>query len=240
MKATYLIFLIAPAAWAGADSTPAELAAQTAQTEIAQHPGFAPAYARLAMAYARRAREADNASFLDQAQDALRKSFAIAPGNYDARKAQAFVLLGRHEWSRALDIAIDLNKQTPDDITNYGYIADAKIALGDFDGAVEATQWMLNLRTGNAAGLARASRLRELHGDYKGSLEVLQMALDATSFGEREERAWLLTQMARVHLEGGEAKAAEDSTAEALAAFPGYYLAAAVRGEIATHSAGAH
>ena len=65
------------------------------------------------------------------------------------------------------------------------------------------------------------------------------MALDATPFGEREERAWLLTQMARVHAEAGEAKAAEDSAAEALVVFPGYHLALAMRAQIETRTAAA-
>ena len=83
---------------------------------------------------------------------------------------------------------------------------DADIALGDYKDAVEQAQWMLNLRPGNALSLMRAGRLREIYRDWNGSLQVLQMAYDATPFAENEERAWLLVQMARVSLESGGAK----------------------------------
>jgi hypothetical protein len=62
-----------------------------------------------------------------------------------------------------------LNKETPDDVAVYGHMADAEIALGDFQGAVENTRWMLNLRPGNTPGLIRAGRLRELYRDWSGA-----------------------------------------------------------------------
>jgi tetratricopeptide (TPR) repeat protein len=131
-----------------------------------------------------------------------------------------------------------LNKQTPDDVAVYGYMADAEIALGDFNGAVEATQWMLNLRPGNAPGLIRAGRLRELYKDWPGALQVLQMAYEATPFAESEERAWVLVQMARVDLESGDAKNAERVANEALGLFPHYHLALSLLAEIHSAQAG--
>jgi tetratricopeptide (TPR) repeat protein len=206
--------------WCAEAPTPAELAIRNAQTEIAQSPGFCGGYNHLAMAYARRAREADDASYYGKAEEALKKSLALSPGNYEARKATAFVLLSRHEWSAALALAQKLNREIPDDVTIYGYIADAKIALGDFEGAVESTQWMLNLRPGNAPGMIRAARLRELYYEFAGAVEALQTAFEATPFAETEERAWILRQMSRVYSEMGDAKSAESAANHARALFP--------------------
>jgi tetratricopeptide (TPR) repeat protein len=212
--------------------TPAETAVKNAQTEIAAHPDYFAGYNRLATAYASRARETGEASFLDRADAALKKSQALARGNYDARKAAVLVMLGRHEWKAALELAKTLNKETPDDVAVYGYMSDAEVALGDFQAAVENAQWMLNLRTGNAAGLIRAGRLRELYRDWGGALQVLETAYDATPFAEREERAWILVQMARIEWESGDAANARASADEALALFPRYHLAVALISEM--------
>jgi tetratricopeptide (TPR) repeat protein len=206
--------------WCAEGPTPAELAIRGAEAEIAKNADFSGGYNHLAMAYARRAREADNASYYDKGEAALNKSLELSPGNYDARKATVLILLGRHEWSAALALAQKLNREIPDDVMIYGYIADAKIALGDFEGAVESTQWMLNLRPGNAAGMIRAGRLRELYHEWNGAVEALQTAFEATPIAETEERAWIVRQMSRVYAEMGDAKNAESAANQARALFP--------------------
>ena len=230
----FLVFV----GWCASSPTPAEFAIQNAQAETAQHPDYAGSYNHLAMAYAARARETDDASFYTKAEEAMAKSLELSPANYDARKAGVVIGLGRHDWSSARDVAKKLNKQMPDDVAVYGYIADADIALGDFNAAVEATQWMLNLRPGNAPGLIRAGRLRELYKDWPGALQVLQMAYDATPFAESEERAWVLVQMARVDLESRDARNAERVANEALGSFPHYHLALSLLTEIHSAQAG--
>src|ERR1043166_5761139 len=44
-------------------------------------------------------------------------------------------------------------RRVPDDILVWGYLADADIALGDYDDAEKSAQWMLDLRPGNIPGL---------------------------------------------------------------------------------------
>jgi tetratricopeptide (TPR) repeat protein len=209
-----------------AAATPAEFAVQNAQTEIVAHADYAAGYAHLAMAWTRRVRETGDQSYLERAEESVTKALSLAPGDFEARKAEAAILLARHDWGRALDLAKTLNRQTPDDVSIYGYMADAQIALGDFGGAVENAGWMLRLRPGNSAGMIRAGRLREIYGDMPGAVEAFRMAYDTTAFAESEERAWILVQIARIERESGDAKAAESATKDALAAFPGYYLAA--------------
>ena len=141
-------------------------------------------------------------------------------------------MLKKHEFAAALDLAKELNKQTPDDVAIYGYMADAEMALGDYEKAVENTQWMLRLRPGNAQGLLRAGLLRALHGDANGALEALQMAYDATPFANREERAGILAQISRVDLAAGDVKGAEGCANSALAIVPGDEAALGALGEL--------
>lgn len=205
--------------------SPAEIGIQKAQEQIAKHPDHVAYYSGLAMAYARRARETSDVAFYAKAEETLEQSFKIEPNNFEALKVQAWLLLGRHEFAKALEAATALNKRVPDDITVYGYLADANAELGNYDDAVKAAQWMLNLRPGNIAGLTRAAYLRELHGDLPGAIDLMRMAYDATPFQEAEDRAWLLTQIGHLQLLSGNLTEAETYANGALGLFPDYHYA---------------
>jgi tetratricopeptide (TPR) repeat protein len=214
------------AANTGAPSpSPAELAIETARREIAQKPGYYPYYNKLAMAYARRARETSDVRFYGEAEKALEKSFEIQPDNFDGLKVRAWLLLGRHEFAKALEIARRLNQQNPDDIAVYGYLVDANAELGNYPQAMEAAQWMLDLRPGNIAGLTRAAYLRELHGDLPGAIELMLAAYDSAGPHETEDRAWMLTQASHLYLLSGEARKAATYAQAALEVFPEYHYA---------------
>jgi len=205
--------------------TPAEIGIQKAQELIAKHPDHVAYYSGLAMAYARRARETSDVQFYTKADEVVDQALRISPDDFEALKVRTWLLLGRHEFAKAAKAAAELNKRVPDDITVYGYLADANAELGNYADAVKATQWMLDLRTGNVAGLTRAAYQRELHGDLSGAIDLMQMAYDATAFQESEDRAWLLTQIAHLHFLGGDLKQAENHAQAALELFPGYHYA---------------
>jgi tetratricopeptide (TPR) repeat protein len=206
-------------------ATPAETAIEKAQAEIAKRPDHVPYYNALAMAYARRARETSDVRYYAKAEETLQRAFALAPGNYDALKTQAWLQLGRHEFAKALDTATVLNRKTPDDVTVYGYLVDANVELGNYKAAVDAAQWMLDLRAGNVPGLTRAGYLRELHGNLPGAMELMEMAYGSTPSSETEDRAWLLTQMAHLNYVAGDLPEAEMYANGALGLFPEYHYA---------------
>jgi len=220
-----LAVLFAIGSLAAFAQTPAEISIQKAQEQIAKHPDHAAYYSGLAMAYARRARETSDVEYYTKADQTVDQALKISPGDFEALKVRAWLLLGRHEFAKAAQAAAELNKRVPDDITVYGYLADANAELGNYSDAVKATQWMLDLRTGNVAGLTRAAYQRELHGDLSGALDLMQMAYDSTAFQETEDRAWLLTQIAHLHYLDGNLKQAERYAQGALDLFPGYHYA---------------
>jgi tetratricopeptide (TPR) repeat protein len=217
---------------APAPLTPAEIAIHKAQGDIAQRRDHFPYYNNLAMAYARRARETSDSAYYVRAEETLKKSFAIQPDNFEGLKIETYLLLTRHEFAQALEIAKKLNKQTPDDVAVYGYIADADAELGNYKDAVDAAQWMLRIRPGNTPALIRAGFLREIYGDLDGAMEVLRMAFDATPYQESEDRAWLLTQMAHVKLISNDLKTAETFANNALSLFPNYSAAVESLGQV--------
>jgi tetratricopeptide (TPR) repeat protein len=220
------------AAQAAPSLTPAEGKIAWARKNVARNPRQAQAYNDLAMALARRARETGDPSFYKQAEAALTKSFAIAPGNYEGAKVHVWLLLGKHEFSKALEEAKALNRRAPDDVMVYGLLVDAHVHLGNYKEAEEAAQWMLDLRPYNVPGLARAAHLNELFGDVEGALNLMQMAYTQIPTTEVEDRAWILTQVAHLHLSAGKTEVAAQALEHALRLFPGYHYALAGLAEV--------
>lgn len=207
--------------------TPAERAAESARRTIAAAPGKADGYTELALALARRARETADPGFYDQANAALDTALAVAPGNFEAEKMRTWVLLGKHEFAKALEAAQALNRRAPDDLQVYGFLTDAYVELGQYAQAEQACQWMLDLRPGNLAAFTRAAYLREMFGDIDGAIELMQQSLDRTPPTETEDRAWLMTHIGHLELVNGRADRAEAALTAALTLVPDYHYALA-------------
>jgi tetratricopeptide (TPR) repeat protein len=172
-----------------------------------------------------RVRETADPGNYVQAERFIQKSFQIAPDNLEGQKARLMILLGREEFAQALGLAKALNKKTPDDVLLYGFIADAAMALGDYQDAEEAAQWMLDLRPGNVPGLLRGAALRRLYGDARGASDFFSQAYQQMGPTQTEELAWTLTEMADLQLSIGDIDGAEKLLHSALQQFPGYYAA---------------
>ncbi len=207
------------------DPSPAERSIAEARKSIEKKPTQYAGYNQLAMALARRARETSEVTYYAEAEDALKKSFELAPANLDGEKVHVWLLLGRHEFPAALDAAKILNKRVPDDVLIYGFLTDANAELGNYKEAETAAQWMLNLRPGNLPGMTRAAYLRELFGDVDGAYELMDMAYQSTPPTEVEDRAWILSQMGLLKLSAGKTSEADTIQQQALAVFPGYHYA---------------
>jgi len=227
---TVLIFVLAAAAHAtGHDLTnppsPAETKIVQLERAIAKNPSNSRLYNQLASALCSRARETSDPAFYDRAEAALRKSQEVEPGNFEAAKIHVWALLGKHEFQAARDEAERLRKRAPDDLFVYGYLVDANAELGDYKQAEEAAQWMLDLRPGNVPGLTRAAYLRELFGDLEGAIQFMAQAYERTPPQEREDLAWISTQLAHLYLSTGQVKSAEQLALRALNLFPNYHYA---------------
>lgn len=172
-------------------------------------------YNELAAAICRKARDTEDISLYDRASEALDRALKLSPGNYDARKLKVVVLLGRHQFRKALELAKELIHTTPDDLGVWALLVDVNIALGDYAEAERDAQWVLDLRPGNTLGFVKAASLREWFGDPEGASEFYHEALRRTSINDLDERAWLCTQNARMQLLLGNLKNAAASLDEA-------------------------
>lgn len=205
--------------------SPAERSIAQAKRLIEKNPKDFEAYNALALALSRRARETSDVNYYTQAEEALQKSFAISPDNFDGARTHVWLLLGKHDFAAGLEEAKKLNKRMPDDIMTYGFLTDANAELGNYQDAESAAQMMLDLRPGSLPALTRAAYLRELFGDSDGALELMNMALQSTPPREVEDAAWILSQMAHLELAMGKTTEAEKNLQQALILFPGYHYA---------------
>jgi len=220
-----LVLCVAATGAVGQTNSPAERRVAAAQKSIAARPAHHESYNELALALARRARETADTTYYDRAEEAIRKSLELSPGNFEAQKMRTWVLLGKHEFGQALELARALNKQVPDDLLVYGFLTDAYAELGNYEEAEKACQWMLDLRPGNIPAFTRAAYLRELFGDVEGAIELMRAAYQRTSPDEVEDRAWVLTQLAHLALVAGRIGEAEQILTEALKLVPDYHYA---------------
>src|SRR5271167_119868 len=200
--------------------SPSVRAVSSAQEMVSKDPQDPSAYPALVFALCRRGQETSDVSFYSEADHALNTALQISPDNFEARKAQVCVELGRHEFARARELAMTLNKRIPDDVMVYGLLVDANAALGNYPEAENAAQWMLNLRPGNTPAFLHAADLREIFGEQQGAIQLLRIVLDATASTDVDGRARVLTQMAHVNLEIGNLTAAESMSEKALSLLP--------------------
>ena len=195
------------------------------KSEIQKNPSNSNFHNELAVALIRKARETSDDTLYDEAEEAVKKSLSLSPNNFEARKAEVAISLGKHDAAKARGEAQQLNHEVPDDVIVYGYIADADIELGDYSEAEKAAQWMLDLRPNNIPGLLRGARLRSVVGDVDGAIAFLGDAYQQTLPDQVEDLASILTEMAGIELAAGKLQLADQLLEKALKSFPDYYLA---------------
>ncbi len=201
--------------------SPAELRIANANREIAAEPKQAQPRNDLALASIRRARETGDPRFLIDAQTALNTGLQLAPGDFQLRKTGVALLLAQGRLPEALTQAEALNRQAPDDVAVWSYVAEASIALGRYPQAEKAAQWMMNLRANNTPALLVGAELRAVWGDTPGALQFLNQAFNQTPPIEPEELCRIANRMAALELAAGRLDEAAQALARAEALFPG-------------------
>jgi len=200
----------------------------TAQRSIEQNPSRAEGYNMLAAAFMQKARETSDFGFNARADAALRRALEVDPGNYDAIKLQAKLLLSYHHFREALIESRKAQALSPDDHDNYGAITDGLVELGDYEGAVDAAQKMVDLRP-DSASYARVSYLRSLYGDQSGAIAAMRVAVKAANPNDPEGAAWCRVHLGNELMSAGRKPEAEREYDNALAIFPEYPLALAAK-----------
>jgi len=202
--------------------TPAQIRIAAAGQQLKADPKKVQAYNELALAYLTRARETADSRYLTDAEMALAQGLSLDANNFQIQRTQVALMLSRHQFAPAEERARVLNRRTPDDVMTYGYLAEADIALGNYQEAETNAQWMLNLRPNNIPGLLIGAELRSVYGDAQGAIDFLNLASSETSPTEVEELAWIANQIAGIQIETGQLDAAAQTLEQAEQLFPHY------------------
>jgi len=135
------------------DDSPAQQRIAAAKQQLKADPSKVQAYNELAIAYLRRARETADSSYLKEADGALAEGLKLDATDFQLQRTQVALMLSRHEFVQARELALALNRRLPDDVMTYGYLAEADIALGNYQDAEINAQWTMNLRPNNTPAL---------------------------------------------------------------------------------------
>jgi tetratricopeptide (TPR) repeat protein len=191
-------------------------------------------YTKLGEAYLRQARETGDISAYERAEAAFTAAIELFPDHLAARAGLASVRFALHDFRGALNLATQVYDADPGATQALATIADAHVALGEYD---EASGWyaQLDAAVDGPAIDSRLAHLTFLSGDTDRAIELMRRAVDSASRTSRpgESLAWYRSQLGELYFSRGDYGAAEDWYAASLAGFDGYYPALAGLGAAA-------
>ncbi|MBI1805022.1 MAG: tetratricopeptide repeat protein [Ignavibacteriae bacterium] len=170
--------------------------------EIAKHPDAVKNYIELAQLFLQEARVTGNHhEYLPKADYLLDEVLKRDPVNSEATITKGSMQMTMHRFRNAKELALKVIGKNPYNAFAYGVLCDAQVELGEYEDAVQTCDKMLSRRP-DLRSYARASYIRELHGDFPGAVEAMKMAADAGVFGQ-ESRVWALYNLGKLFLNQG-------------------------------------
>lgn len=151
----------------------------------------------------------------------------IDPKNFEATTFKASVKMSQHQFAEARTLAEAARQLNPSNAYVYGVLVDANVELGDYEQAVAMSDKMQALKP-SLESYARASYLREIYGNYPGSISAMKLAVEAGLPGS-EPQCWTKNTLGHLYETTGQLAKAQQQYAEILALRPSY--AFAMRGQ---------
>ena len=176
--------------------------------EIRKHPSSPANYVQLAQLFQQEARVTGrHHEYIPKAFWLLDQALKAAPGDFNATLTKASLLMTLHRFDEARLLAERSLEGKGRSASACGVLCDAFVESGLYDRAVQECDTMLAIRP-DIRSYARASYLRELHGELEGALQAMEAAADAGVFGQ-ENRAWALYTLGVLYLQSGKPDTAE-------------------------------
>ncbi len=187
---------------------------------------------QLAQAYIQEARITGNHAYYDEASITLLDDIITnEPNNFDALCCKSTVLLSQHHFSEGLSVAELALVINPNSAFVYGLKCDAFVELGNYKEAIIVCDKMISIRP-DIRSYSRVSYLREIHGDYKGAIQAVKLAVTA-GYPGLEQSEWARMILAHLYENIGQLDSAEIQYKIALVERPNYPFAIAGLGNIA-------
>ena len=150
---------------------------------------------------------------------------------FEALTHKASVQLSQHEFEQALELGKQALALQSHSAKVYGILCDAHVELGNYKKAVQMADKMVALRP-DLRSYSRVSYLRELHGDYAGAVEAMELAIGAGLPGT-EATTWCRITLGNLHLEHGNTQKAMAQFENALKERPNFAFAIAGKAAVA-------
>jgi tetratricopeptide (TPR) repeat protein len=194
------------------------------QFKIRRHPNNPAGYYQLGDAYVQKSRESGDNSYLDLAEQALKKSLSLNPQQSGVRRHLAHVLASRHDFEGAAAEAQKAIALDPTDMDAHGVLGDAYLETGKPEQAEQAYKTMMTLKE-SLSSYSRRSGMKSLKGDASGAIADLKTAIE---LGKQEKQpkesiAWAQWQLGAEYYAIGKLAEAESTYLQALETYPKYY-----------------
>ena len=150
---------------------------------------------------------------------------AMDPKNFEATTFKASVKMSQHQFAEARDLAEKARQINPNNAYVYGVLVDANVELGNYDEAVAMSDKMQALKPSLEA-YSRASYLREIYGNYPGSIAAMKLAVQAGLPGS-EPQCWSKNILGHLYETTGQLAEAQNQYDGILAIRPSYAFAMA-------------
>lgn len=183
-------------------------------SKLIQKPNDAEALTELAQIYCVEARVTGEHGYyfpaiLKMLDNVLSQNNLSEKSLFEATALKANVLLSQHRFHEGLMVAEKAHAMNPYSAQVFAALIDANVELGNYGRAVELTDQLMEIKPGLMA-YARASYLRELHGDLDGAIEAMEMAVEA-GYPGYENTEWSRVTLAELYEKQGDLAKAEDT-----------------------------
>lgn len=147
----------------------------------------------------------------------------LSPNNFEATTFKASVKMSQHQFAEARELAEAARKINPDNAYVYGVLVDANVELGFYKDAIAMSDKMQALKP-SLESYSRASYLREIYGDFEGSISAMKLAVEAGMPGS-EPFCWSKKTLGHLYESTGELSKAKQQYDDILVVRPSYAFA---------------
>ena len=202
------------------------------QEAIKKNPKDSKSLIQLSTLYIQEARTTGNFAYYDKAaMKYVNDALAADTANFEALTLKSLLYLSQHHFADGLELAQKAKDKNPYNAFVWGIMVDGNVEMGNYDSAVANADKMISIRP-DIRSYARASYLRDIYGDYPGSIDAMKMAVEAGRPGD-ESTEWSRIQLGHLYENTGDLLNAKMHYTISLENRPGYAYALAGLGRIA-------
>jgi tetratricopeptide (TPR) repeat protein len=189
-----------------------------------------PAFEQLGWLFVAKARASFDPGYYRLAEQCALAMNALQSDAPEALLLRGHALQNLHRFKEAEPLARELVSKRGQSF-DFGLLGDSLLEQGRLDEAVAAYQRMVDLRP-DLQAYARVGYIRWLKGDTQGAIQMMHVAVEASSQNDPDSAAWVCTRLALLQFQSGRDDEARSAIDAALLIRPNYPPALLLRGRM--------